>query len=337
MNIELMPIRNSELSTWRECRQKWDWGWNQALRKKDGSAAALTFGSLIHATLELFYKKGKRRGGHPATLWKRVWKEFLADGGEDFIVVKTTSTAHPEGIWASELGLEMMRNYYEEYGKDSNYEVICPEQTFQLDIFDPDTGEYLGTMIGTVDAVVRDLRTGRIGFLEHKTGAALEPFGAPLIMDEQAGTYWTFGAMFLVHQGVIESTDDLSFVLYNRLRKAFKDTRPKNEHGHALNKDGSVSKNQPAPLFKREYTFRTDADRQAVFDRVVMQMREIRKAKEGEFFIYKSSGKHCGFCEFRDMCELHESGSDWEGYRDMTMGTWDPYEDHHDQLEGDNE
>ena len=74
-------------------------------------------------------------------------------------------------------------------------------------------GEYICTYTGTVDAVVRDLHTGKIGLFEHKTGATLEPFGAPMIMDEQAGAYWTFGAMFLAANGVIGSPSDLDFVL----------------------------------------------------------------------------------------------------------------------------
>ena len=37
---------------------------------------------------------------------------------------------------------------------------------------------------------------------------------------------------------------------------------------------------------------------------------------------------HCGFCSFKDMCELHERGSDWETYRNAMYRTEDPYADH---------
>lgn len=334
-NQELLVVRNSELSTWRECRQKWEWGWHQRLRKKEGSAPALAFGTLIHRCLELFYKPGKKRGGHPANLWKKqVWPEYLASGGEDFVILPGREGA--QGVMAYDLGLSMMREYYREYGKDEHYEVLVPEQTFQLDIYD-ENDHFIGVFTGTVDAVIRDLRTGRIGFFEHKTGKDLNPFGAPLIMDEQAGSYWTFGAMYLEAMELIESASDLDFVLYNRLKKIMPDTRPRNEEGHALNKDGTVSKRQPTPMFKREYTFRTESDRQAVYDRVTMEMKEIALAKAGDFFIYKNPAKHCGFCEFRDMCEIHEGGGDWEEYAKNIMGTWDPYEDHADQLQGEDD
>lgn len=338
---ELLVVRNSELSTWRECRQKWDWGWNERLRRREGSAAALEFGTLIHRALELFYKPGKKRGGHPANIWKnKVWPEHLAAGGEDFIA--KAGSDEEGGVMAYDLGLSMMREYYKEYGKDEHYEILVPEQTFQLDIpypeWHPLTGELLGVFTGTVDAVIRDLRTGRIGFFEHKTGRDLNPFGAPLIMDEQAGSYWTFGAMYLEATGLIDSASDLDFVLYNRLRKALPDDRPRNADGHALNKNGTVSKRQPTPLFKREYTWRSDADRQSVYDRVVLEMLELKAAKEGDFFIYKSPQKNCGFCEFRDMCEIHETKGDWEDYKKQVMGVWEPYEDHADQLaSGDDE
>lgn len=336
MPDQLLVVRNSELSTWRECRQKWEWGWNQRLRKREGSASALAFGSLIHRALELFYKPGKKRGGNPANIWKKkVWPEYVQGGGEDFQVIKGSSEGS-EGVMAYDLGLSMMREYWKEYGSDEHYEIIVPEQTFQLDIYD-ENDNFLGVFTGTVDAVIRDLRTMRLGFFEHKTGKDLNPFGAPLIMDEQAGSYWTFGAMFLEHQGLIESATDLDFVLYNRLKKILPDTRPRNEDGHALNKDGTVSKRQPTPMFKREYTFRTDADRASVYDRVNMQMQEIALAKDGKFFIYKSPAKHCGFCEFRDLCEIHEGDGDWEDYIKNFMGVWDPYEDHADQLQGEDD
>ena len=48
--------------------------------------------------------------------------------------------------------------------------------------------------------------------------------------------------------------------------------------------------------------------------------------------VYKTPGplfmSNCKFCEFRDMCELHETGNDWEMFKEATYGNWDPYSDH---------
>lgn len=327
MQETVVAVRTSELSTYRECRQKWWWAYVEHLRNQRNSAP-LAFGTLIHETLARFYKPGTKRGGHPVRLWKQVWAEFIENGGDDFVVIKASET------YASELGIIMMRAYYEEYGKDAEFRVIAPEQTFQLDIFDEDD-HYLCTYTGTVDAVIENLMTRKRGFFEHKTGASLDPFGAPLILDEQAGAYWTFGQMFLQATGVLAEDEILDFVLYNRLRKAKPDPRQQNELGQYLNKNGTVSKRQPPPLFKREYAWRTDAERQSVYDRVVHQVKEMALVRSGELAVYKNPGKSCGWCEFRDMCEVHESQSDWEAVRDATMTTWDPYADHNDQLQED--
>jgi len=319
---ELTLIRNSELSTYRQCRQKWEWAYLDGL-KPLRNRPALAFGSLCHDVMERFYPPGIRRGGKPHELWEQVWAEYLEGGGEDFRAAGD--------IMASELGYEMMKNYWDEYGKDDQFKIIQPEQAFQIDIHDPETGRYICTFTGQMDAVVENRSTKKRGLFEHKTGASLDPFGAPLIMDEQAGTYWTLGAQYLVAKGLIKG--DLDFVLYNRLRKAMKDQRPQDAAGHYLNKNGTVSKQQPPPLFKREYTVRTQEDRQSVFERIIMQAKEMEMVRNGELGVYKNPDKHCGYCEFRDMCEVHEVKSDWQAVRKNTMGRWDPYESHNNDLQ----
>ena len=317
-------VRNSELSTYRQCRQKWEWAYVRGYRTKR-PRSALDFGSLVHDTMERFYVPGIRRGGKPHLLWWDVWAEWLEAGNADWEIIK--------GVNASELGFVMLKGYWDEYGNDSQFKVIAPEQAFQLDILDPETGRELGTFVGQMDAVVFNRETKRFGLFEHKTGASLDPFGAPLIMDEQAGTYWTLGPMYLTHLGILKPGQELDFVLYNRLRKAMPDFRRRNEEGHCLNQNGTVSKNQPGPLFKREYTWRTDEDRKSVFRRIVAQMKEIERVRELDLDIYKNPDKHCGYCEFKDMCEVHEVNSDWEAIRDATMTTWDPYLAHKDELD----
>jgi hypothetical protein len=40
------------------------------------------------------------------------------------------------------------------------------------------------------------------------------------------------------------------------------------------------------------------------------------------------SRDHCGWCPFREMCELHESGAGWTEFRDAMYRATDPYADH---------
>jgi hypothetical protein len=42
----------------------------------------------------------------------------------------------------------------------------------------------------------------------------------------------------------------------------------------------------------------------------------------------KTPTRECGFCQFRDICELDEQGKDWSEYADMVYRHWEPYGAH---------
>jgi hypothetical protein len=325
---ELLLVRNSELSTWIRCRYKWDWAYNEGLTPKR-SAAALRFGSLTHEALAVWYKPGLKRGRKPWLTFKDLYNEQLKELGQFGMY------ADDDWTDALSLGEEMLRHYVEEYGLDDLIEVIAPEQPFQIDVSDPDTGEYLYTQVGTFDAVIRDKVTKKIGLFEHKTAKAIKT--THLNMDPQAGTYWAFGPDWLRDQGILSKKEDLDFILYNFLRKAKKDTRPRNKAGQYLNKPtkanpkGEVSKSQPPPYFQRELVYRSDEERISVMRRNIAMVREMIAVREGKMEIYKNPTRDCSWdCAFGQsgMCELHEGGDDWEMIRDAEFTFWDPYEGH---------
>ena len=78
----------------------------------------------------------------------------------------------------------------------------------------------------------------------------------------------------------------------------------------------------------RELVYRSDHDRATLMRRAAQEAREIRKARAGKLPIYKNPGEHCNFCPFREMCEVHESGSDWQAMRRALYTKWAPYEIH---------
>lgn len=365
MTEQQVMIRTSERSTFKSCRLKWKWSYVDHLKPKR-ERSALLLGTMVHGALEAWYQPGKKRGVHPAKTFDKLWLEHLKSGGEEIM--------WDGEISLGDLGHEMLTNYVLMWGKDDHIEVIAPELTFQVDIHHPKSGRYLFTYVGTIDAVIRDLRTGLIGLLEHKTGAGLEPFGAPIHLDEQNGAYWTFAPYYLQEQGILGENEWPDFMLYNRLRKAFADTRPVNEDGHALNKPtkealvevcknmglddkgtipalidrlrlagisdraiellGKPSLTQPAPLFKRESVPRGPGNRRVIMARAIDEARDMDLARRGKIGIYKNPDKHCGYCEYREMCEIHELGDDWEALRDEMFTTWEPYADHEIQMEG---
>lgn len=272
----------------------------------------------------MYYKPGKKRGPSPV---KTFIKLVDADIKEHGPMLFKDSEDEDKRLGGKELGVAMLEGYLELYGKDERYEILAPEMAFQLDIQDS-AGEYLFTYVGTMDAAIRDMVTGRVGLFEHKTGAGLT-LRSPLALDEQAGSYWAYAPDWLVSQGYMEPGEEMDFILYNFLKKTLPDTRPTDEQGYSLNMDGVTrSKRQPLPRYRRELVYRSDHDRATLMRRAAQEAREIRKARAGKLPIYKNPGEHCNFCPFREMCEVHESGSDWQAMRSAMFTKWKPYEIH---------
>ena len=132
----------------------------------------------------------------------------------------------------------------------------------------------------------------------------------------------------------------LDGMLYTFMRKAKTDPRPRNSDGLCLNKDGSVSAKQPSPIFHRELIYRSESDRERARERAVREVRDmirLRAAEVDDPAVAAYKAPHfinCAMCQYRDMCELHEIGQDWEGLRDVTMDKWDPYAAHEIATEG---
>jgi len=361
-------LRTTERRSFVTCRQQWWWSFVDCLEAKE-TKNALRFGDLTHQALAIRYPPGRKRGPHPAPEFARLYDEQIAAGQYDFNILDDE-----DSVPARDLGIAMLENYVEHYGDDERYKVIAPEMAFQVVVTDKH-GRYMVTYCGELDIVVQDLQTNQIGIIETKTAASIPKRVLPF--SEQDGSYWLFAPEWLRKQKVLKAGQDIDFLLYNYLRKALPDERPRNAEGARLNKPskpallaaceangitlaksstmdvltealeakgvdvaqlGEVSKVQPPPYFARFPTFRDQIDREALLYRVRAQAWEMAKVRAGKMPVYKNPSaawpdEHCNACEFRDMCELHEAGSDWEELRDLTMTTWDPYEAHRPQEE----
>lgn len=316
-------LRTSERTTFKVCRQRWDWSYNDRL-EPTMAQPALRFGTLAHRALEKRYPPGLKRGPHPAGTFRKLYdaevREYMDMGFRD-----------EDGTWADAgtLGEAMMNGYIDLYGKDDRYKVIGSEMTFQVPVTDED-GRYVVTYVGTMDAVLWDRLERKFIFRDYKTTKAIK-FDY-LVFDEQAGSYWAYGPDWLRANGYIKPGERFSGIEFDYLRKAMPDDRPKNADGHYMNKDGSVSKQQPAPLFHRESVYRDEADCASLRKRVIDEAREMAAVRRGELAVYKTPGQmhnpHCSTCAFKEMCELHETGNDWESMRDASMTQWEPYEAH---------
>lgn len=92
---------------------------------------------------------------------------------------------------------------------------------------------------------------------------------------------------------------------------------------------GERSARQPAALFMRHLVKRTPNMRKTQLQRLQIEVTEMGMYAAGLKIVGKSPSRDaCAFCDFKDMCELHESQAGWLEYRNAMFRTTDPYEDH---------
>lgn len=323
-----IELRNSERQAFTTCPQKWDWGYNDRLKARTPTPA-LRFGTLIHGALEEFYKPGVKRGPKPAATFQRLYAEEL----------KTQTKIgfrDEDGKWheAGHMGTVLMEEYYDKYGKDDRWRILASEIPFRVPVVDPLTGIKF-TYVGVMDLLALDRESGKrrdIWIWDHKTTRDDPTKKADiLVLDDQTGSYWSHGVDYMVEQAILDAKANLTGMLYNFIRKGKPDERPKNELGQALNQNGTVSQKQPTPLFHREPVRRYEEERNSAKNRILAQARVMHYMRTGKLEIYKVPGTlhnpHCKWCEYRDMCELHEQGSNWQEML-VIYDKWNPYAQH---------
>jgi hypothetical protein len=293
----------------------------------------------------MWYKPGKERGRNPITTFRRQYKKELEEQSR-------MGFRDEDGTWqeAEELGVGMLENYLDHYGRDEEWEVIVTERPFLVTVYHPDSydpnhppeaqkeAKPWFEMVGIIDGLWRHRGTRKLWIPDHKTIAGLggttqhPNIPAWLLMDDQAGTYWSFGVEGLIAQKLMRKNQNISGMLFNFMRKAMPDERPYkiiNRQKIHLNQNGSESKRQPPPYFVRQPIYRDEFDRQMSRQRTLDDYARIEAVRAGTIEPLKSPGQFtCPMCAVRDVCELHETGSDWQSMLKMTTQKWDPYADH---------
>lgn len=369
MGETLVLLRNSERSSYRRCRWKWEQSYKKRLEPKQ-RGKALTFGSMVHEALAGWYFPGRERGRHPAEAFIEIYDaDAELHGGVGFEQYDDDDNK----LDARELGWAMLTGYVEKWGDDSHLEVLQPEMGFRIDVYDKQ-GNYLVTLVGTSDGPVRNHSTGRINIFEHKTAKKLEDIRINSGYGEQGLTYWWGLTMWLRHLKELGPDELIDGVTFNVLRKGMPDERPVNEQGHALNKPkkdalveactelglatkgtietltdrlvaagqtlrdiellGEPSARQPTPLFQRQELLLSEAELDQFAIRLRKEAYEMSLVRKGKLPIYKNPTKDCGWdCPFVNACEIHEMGGDYEGVLEFDFKAWNPYEEHELEAE----
>ena len=349
-------LRTSERISFRRCPTRWWWGWREGLKPQGPPNDKLWFGQGMHLALALWYKPGHRRGIDPRITWRKFAEDDVvfikSEYGEKYDPTKY--------VEATSFGEELLTNYLDHWGRDRKWDVVAPEQKFEVIVPDSE-GNPVVRMLGTFDGVYRDLDDGRLKLMEHKTAAQI--YTGHLELDDQGGTYLAVATHTLREQGLIGPDESVDEITYNFLRKGKKDERPVNDKGQATNKPtkahylaampdiqpnigleamsgiarqrglivlGDVSKDQPTPLFKRETVTRSRREQQSQLERIADEVEIMNLFRDGELAIYKNPTRDCSWdCDFYQMCVLDESNpEDALEFRNAVYRVEDPYADH---------
>lgn len=316
-------VRTSERSSLKRCPARWWWRWQQGWAP-NASKPAPWFGTGIHHVLADWYRPGFQRGQDP----RKTWLEWIKD---EEVYLKDNSKTWDEADWVSarDLGFAMLDNYLETYGTDPSWDVISTEQTFQARIRTPSVPGGFVVYTGTFDGVYRDAENDNaLMLMEHKTAAGFPAVGF-LEIDDQAGTYFAIAEQVLRHQKLIGPDEHLDGIMYNYLRKALPDDRPRDAQGRALNQNGSVSKRQDTQRFLRHPVWRSVGQRQRMKQNIIAEVELMQMYRTGQLKLTKTPRQDCQWdCDFFAMCQLHEANEDWKEYRDAMFHQIDPYSDH---------
>ena len=149
----------SALNTFRNCPRKYKHRYIDCLRPRE-KPEALSFGSVIHGAIELWYQSAAN-GNRLRAILDFIDQQFPKRIGDDA----------QKAAW--HLARAMFTGYASCY-PDENFEVVEVEKSFIGEIRNPDTGRPSQTfvMAGKVDAIVK--RPDGMYLLEHKTASTID-------------------------------------------------------------------------------------------------------------------------------------------------------------------
>lgn len=361
-------LRTSERNDFKKCPWLWHKSWVEGLTPRKAPTWSW-FGSAIHAALETYYRPGTKRAPLKPVL------QAFHDAVGDYtgrIYTEGGTIDEVEIVDSKELGEAMLRGYIDYWEGDPDWEVIHTEQPFQIDVPHPTKpGKVLVVYAGTWDALMRKRSTGELWLWDHKTRRSFLKDWSWLDLNDQAGSYLWVAKTILVHKGLLSEEDHIQGIIFNMLRKALPDTRPRNSDGLSLNKPkkedylealrrkditippkatiavleelaeqfrvkvyGEPSKVQPAPLFNREEVYRSPQEIVSLAGRVQAEALAMKRFRDGKQPLYKTPTEDCVRCKLFELCLLDEASHE-EGleYQKHTMMKRDPYADHREDME----
>lgn len=311
-NPEQVPVSNSEISTFKECKRKW---WLQYYRGLTSKAKNLTgplpLGTRIHLALECFYKAGQ----DPVEAYMEQLKldRELFDASNDAL----NSIKRDEFESEAELGRIMIEGYLEwvtESSADTRYDFLDAEKELNAPLMN-------GRVIlkGKIDQRVRDKIDDAILLMDHKTAVQFSMYHNTAHMSEQIMTYILLERL----QEKVSGGRVIEGGVYNLLKKVKRTGKAK------------------PPFYDRIVVRFSEKTLESFWVRLhgtledMLRVRdELDKGIDHRFVAYPTPTKDCVWkCPFYAACPMFDDGSSVERWLDTFMEQTNPYS----RYTGDNE
>lgn len=358
MTETTLRLTNSEMKTWRRCRRQWWLGYHRGLQRRETEFnKPLSVGSRLHDVLAWYYQPGLARDPEDAM-------RVLREGVE---VDVRNHPDHEEDIRKeADLVDAMLEGYFqwlEEEGHDSQIEIIAPEAEMEvaLEVVDG------ATILSKIDARIRDVETGKVGALEHKSVQSLKDPIRRLQVDTQLLTEHLVEYLTqLAEPGTVSGLDatELEAMKMPELRKLATDLdlapggRKKADYVAALSAPAAnpaefvlynmlrkVKRTPSAkpPFYGREEVRHNVEELRSHYRHVAQQAREIIRARQildedpdsHHEIAYPNPTNDCTWdCAFKDVClgGMIDDGSDFEAALEEHFVVGDPLERYRDEV-----
>lgn len=292
---------NSEIQTFKSCRRRWWLSWYRGLTpRKDEYTGVKHIGSRIHLALEHFYVPAGQTpvdpiATHEIIVAAELDKFYSHYDNSPFGFPAEELKALEANFALERVMLEGYIGWLQETGEDSTLEVIESETYVESVIPATFTGtKFLPVkIIGKIDTRVKDLRTGRRKFIDHKTVQSLDT--RMLRQSEQMLHYH-----LLEWLNTEEGEARCDGALYNMMKRSKRTARA------------------TPPFYHREPVDHNRFELESYRDRLVGVITDIQRAeqqiKEQPSLIptvmYPTPSRDCTWkCPFQKVCTMFDDGS----------------------------
>ena len=308
-------VSNSEVQSFKGCRRKWWLEWYRGLTTRTYSAQGpLSTGTRMHIPLAVYYQPGGTQEAATAALLEAQETDLKrVTDPEDPWTFQQDNSKLLKDFDMERIMLEGYWEWIAETGVDSTLEMVASEQYVEADLV-PGV-----RIIGQLDARVKDVRTDRRKFIDHKN---LQAFPDPNLLgiNEQLLHYHLL-EWLITGEGEARCDE----ALYNILRKVKR-----------------TAKAVP-PFYKRVSVTRNIVELENYRKRLTAVVEDIQRVEDqlergDTSAVYPTPSRDCTWkCQFFKVCRMFDDGSRVEAALEAQYMTHDPLDYYKARERGDEE